>query len=167
MFNLSAQAGDLNRPAADGDGYRSECEYARVEGRALNSEPGKHWAWLVPWFSGGVPAVIGGPAAAERASFFVVGLLAGAVWQLLFRRDLTSRLTVMSVLVGVGVVATLAAREGFVWDDMDAAGLYAIGILLGLIYTENYLRWRDRAARRSHRSTQRNDAGRADPPGPR
>ena len=102
--------------------------------------------------------MIGVPAAAERASFFVVGLLAGAVWQLLFRRDLTSRLTFMAVLVGVGVVATLAAREAFVWDDMDAAGLYSIGILLGLIYTENYLRWRDRASRRSHQ-TQRNEAG--------
>ncbi len=79
-------------------------------------------------------------------AFFLTGLAAGVVWQLLSRRDLTARLTFMAVLVTIGVLATLAARQEFVWEDMDTAGLLAIGILLGLIYTEHYQRWRDRTA---------------------
>jgi hypothetical protein len=118
-----------------------------VEGRVLKREPRKHWAWLIPWSSGGVASIIGDKVGADRVSSLIVGLAAGVVWQLLFRRDLTSRLTFMAVLVTVGLIATLASRQEFVWDDMDTAGLYAIGILLGLIYTEHYQRWRDRAER--------------------
>ena len=116
-----------------------------MEGRALNREPRRQWAWLVPWFSGGVASLVGSSTGADRVSSLLVGLAAGAVWQLLFRRDLVSRLTFMAVVVTVGVLATLAAREEFVWQDMDTAGLYAIGVLLGLIYTEHYQRWRDGA----------------------
>ena len=83
---------------------------------------------------------------AERVSFFLTGLVAGAVWQLLHRRDLAARLLFMAVLVTVGVIANLAARQEFVWEDMDTVGLLAIGILLGLVYTEHYQRRRDRTA---------------------
>lgn len=117
-----------------------------MEGRALNHEPRRQWAWLVPWFSGGIASLIGSATNADRASHFLTGLAAGAVWQLLFRRDLTARLTFMAVLLTVAVLATLAAREEFVWEDMDTGGLLAIGILLGLIYAEQYQRWRDRTA---------------------
>lgn len=117
-----------------------------MEGRALNREPRKQWAWLVPWFSGGIASLIGDATNADRLSYFLTGLAAGAVWQLLFRRDLTARLTLMALLVTIGVLATLAARQEFVWEDMDTGGLLAIGILLGLIYTEQYQRWRDRTA---------------------
>ena len=117
-----------------------------VEGRALRREPRKQWAWLVPWFSGGAASLIGSVTNADRWSHFLIGLAAGAVWQLLFRRDLTARLTLMALIVTVGVLATLAARQDFVWEDMDTGGLLAIGILLGLIYTEQYQRWRDRTA---------------------
>ena len=117
-----------------------------MEGRALNREPRKQWAWLVPWFSGGIASLIGNATNADRVSFFLTGLAAGVVWQLLFRRDLTARLTFMAALVTIGVLATLAARQEFVWEDMDTAGLLAIGILLGLIHTEQYQRWRDRTA---------------------
>jgi len=120
------------------------CEHVRVEGRALKREPGKQWAWLVPWWAVAVGNVVGASAGAPRVSMFLAGVAAGVVWQLLFRRDLTSRLTVMAVLVTVGVVGALVARQEFVWRDMDRGGLYAIGILLGLIYTEHYQRWRDR-----------------------
>ena len=61
--------------------------------------------------------------------------------------DLASRLTFMAVVVTIGLIATLAARPEFVCEDMDTAGLHAIGILLGLISTEHYQRWRDRAER--------------------
>jgi hypothetical protein len=119
----------------------------RVEGRALNREPRQRWAWLVPWFSGGVGSLIGSATGADRASAFVVGIAAGAAWQLLYRRDLTSRLTFMAAIVTIGVIATLAAQGEFVSEDTETAGLYATGILLGLIYTEHYQRWQDRATR--------------------
>jgi hypothetical protein len=122
------------------------CEHVRVDGRALNREPRKEWAWVVPWFSGGVASLVGNATGADRVSAFIIGVAAGAVWQLLFRRDLASRLTFMAVVVTVGVLATLAAHQEFVWQDMDTIGLHAIGILLGLIYTEHYQRWRDHAA---------------------
>lgn len=117
-----------------------------MEGRALERQPRKKWAWLVPWFSSAVASTIAGATHAERVSFFLTGLAAGAVWQLLYRRDLTSRLTFIAVLVTVGVIAKLAARREFAWEEMDTVGLLAIGILLGLVYTEHYQRWRDRTA---------------------
>jgi uncharacterized membrane protein len=80
------------------------------------------------------------------------------VWQLLFRRDLTSRLTFMGVVVTVGVIATLVSRQEFFWQDMDTVGLYAIGVLLGLIYTEHYQRRRDRVdARQSLNRSQKGE----------
>jgi uncharacterized membrane protein YjdF len=129
-----------------------------VEGRALKREPRKQWAWLVPWFSGGIASLIGNATGADRVSAFTIGLAAGAVWQLLFRRDLTSRLTFMAVAVTVGLIATLAARQEFMWKDMNTAGMYAIGVVLGLIYTEYYQRWRDRAARAPVRQSSKSDA---------
>ena len=117
-----------------------------MEGRALDHQPRKKWAWLVPWFSSALASTIATATNAERVSFFLTGLAAGAVWQLLNRRDLASRLTFVAVLVTVGVIANLAARREFVWDDMDTVGLLAVGIFLGLVYTEHYQRWRERTA---------------------
>ena len=97
------------------------------------------------WFSGGIASLIGSATHADRVPFLLTGLAAGTVWQLSFRRDLTARLMFMAVLVTIGVLATLVAREEFVWQDMDTGGLLAIGILLGLIYPEQYQRWADRA----------------------
>ena len=134
------------------------CDHVAVQGRALKREPRKQWAWLVPWFSGGVASVVGDTTGADRASFLIIGLAAGVVWQLLFRRDLTSRLTFMAVVVTVGLVATLATRQAFVREDIDTAGLHAIGILLGLIYAEHYQRWRDRAERKPVSQTRESDA---------
>ena len=120
------------------------CKHVAVEGRALKREPRKRWAWLIPWFSGAIASLVGNATGADRVSAFIIGLAAGAVWQLLYRRDLTSRLTLMAVVVTVGLIVTLAAGQEFVWEDMNTAGLHAIGILLGLIYTEHYQRWQDR-----------------------
>lgn len=133
---------------------------SRMEGRALKREPRKQWAWLVPWFSGAIASLIGSDTNSDRVPYLVTGLAAGTVWQLLFRRDLTSRLTFMAVLVTIGVFATLVAREEFVWHDMDTGGLLAIGILLGLIYTEQYQRWRERATEHQRAAqTRDSDAG--------
>ena len=104
------------------------------------------WSWLVPWFSGAMASAFDSAVDAPRVSNFVVGLAAGVIWQLIYRRDLTSRLTFMAVCV-TGLVATvLVSRSEFEWSDMNTAGLLCIGILLGLIYTEHFQRWRDRTA---------------------
>jgi hypothetical protein len=118
-----------------------------VEGRARDTEPGSRWAWLVPWYCGGVASAVANATGAERAAHFAVGLLAGVAWQLLYRRDLTSRLAAPAVVAGGGIVAVLATRATFAWEDMDTAGLYAIGVLLGVFYTEHFQRLRDRARR--------------------
>ncbi|MGZ4493232.1 MAG: hypothetical protein ACXVWU_00900 [Nocardioides sp.] len=130
-----------------------------MEGRALNREPGKQWAWIIPWFSGGVASVVGDATGAHRVSFFIIGVVAGVVWQVLFRRDLTSRLTLMAMISTVGLVAVLVSGDEFVWSDMNTGGLYAIGVLLGLIYTEQFQRWRDRVVQQTLSDTRDTDAG--------
>lgn len=83
----------------------------------------------------------------ERAVWYVAGLAAGVVWQLLYRRDLTSRLTLAAVCTGLAMTSALVSRTDIVWDDMNTEGLYAFGTLLGLIFAEQYLRRRDRSPR--------------------
>jgi hypothetical protein len=129
-----------------------------MQGRALNREPRREWAWLVPWFAGSVAIVVADVTGAQRASFFLTGLAAGVGWQLLYRRDLVSRLTFMAVLMTVAVVGSLVTREDLVWEDMDTTGLLVIGVLLGLIHSEQYLRWRHDAVERSSRTESSREA---------
>jgi hypothetical protein len=117
-----------------------------MEGRAVKSDPRMQWSWLVPWFSGGIATSIENHLSAPRVTHFVVGLAAGVIWQLLYRRDLTARLTFMAVFVTCFVVGMLVTRSEFEWNDMNTTGLLFIGMLLGLIYTEHLQRWRDRTA---------------------
>ena len=116
-----------------------------MEGRALNRETGR-WAFLVPYFSSSVAAVIAIHLEAPRVVHFTIGVAAGVVWQLLYRRDLASRLTFAAVVVSVAVVGALVTRSPIFWDDMNTAGLWGVGVVLGLIYTEHVQRWRDRTA---------------------
>jgi len=115
-----------------------------MEGVATKREPRKQWSWLVPWFAGGVANFLSVHLNAPHVSNFVVGVAAGVIWQLLYRRDLTSRLTFMSVCATGLVVGVLVTRSDFEWNDMNTTGLLFIGILLGLIHTEHLQRWRDR-----------------------
>jgi ABC-type cobalamin transport system permease subunit len=100
----------------------------------------------VPWFSASIAASIDNHLSAPRVTHFVVGFAAGVIWQLLYRRDLTARLSLMAVCVTGFVVGMLVTRSEFQWQDMTTTGLLLVGILLGLIYTEHFQRWRDRTA---------------------
>jgi len=118
-----------------------------MEGRAaLKPQLRAQWSWVVPWVAAGITPVITSHVGAPRVVNVVVGLVAGIAWQLLHRRDLASRLTFMAACVTVLVVLTLVSRSSFEWDDMNTAGLFAIGVLLGLIYTEHVQRLHDRSA---------------------
>ena len=118
-----------------------------VEGRARDRDPRREWAWVVAWFSVYVASLVEDLTHAGRAPYFLVGIAGGAYWQLLHRRDLVSRLTFVAALVTVGIGLVLVTREPFVWDDMDTVGLHAIGVLVGLVFTEQYLRRRDATRR--------------------
>lgn len=115
-----------------------------MEGRAVNSDARLTWSWLIPWFSGGVTCIVVDLLGAPRVTNFLVGIAAGVSWQLLYRRDLTSRLTFVAVFATLSIVGFLVTRSAFEWNDMNTTGLLMLGILLGLIYAEHFQRWRDR-----------------------
>lgn len=71
------------------------------------------------------------------------GIAAGTAWQVLNRRDLTSRLTVIASVVGVLVKLSVASGDALVWSDLLVDGVYYVGVLLALIFTEQCLRGRD------------------------
>lgn len=97
----------------------------------------------MPWLTGGLVTVVSDATGATRVPSFLLGLAAGAAWQLVNRRDLASRLLLLSVLAGIGVTVALVSRSPLDWSDMDTSGLYAIGLLLGLVWTEHLLRWQE------------------------
>lgn len=117
-----------------------------MEGRALDQDPRRQWGWVVPWLLSALVPLAADVTGADRVSSFALGLVGGVAWQLIHRRDLASRLWVLSVLVGFGVGASLVTRSPIIWSDMDTTGLYAIGVLLSLVWTEHVQRWRERSA---------------------
>lgn len=117
-----------------------------MEGRARKETTAERWAWVIPMWAG-VPASIFADATnAPRTSYFLTGIAAGVAWQWWYRRDLTSRLTFISAVAAIAVTFNLVAREAFHWEDMNTLGLAWIGILIGLVHTEQYRRWQDRKA---------------------
>ncbi len=87
---------------------------------------------------------------ADRVPFAVAGLVLGAAWQVLYRRDLVDRLIVPTVALCVGVGLTLVSGQEFVFDDETGSAesvlLYVGGVLAGLVLGEQLLRWQDRRA---------------------
>lgn len=87
---------------------------------------------------------------ADRRPYAAVGLLAGAAWQVLYRRDLATRLTLPVVGACFIIASVLISGDEFMTGD-DALGLpsvllYCVGVLCGLVLTEHHLRWQDRRA---------------------
>ena len=85
------------------------------------------------------------------------GLLCGAAWQLLYRRDLVDRLTYFSAFFVVGI-ALPAVLPGGNMTSEPAGSVFALcGVLTGLVYTEQWLRGRaEHEARRQVEHASRN-----------
>ncbi|KRB76248.1 hypothetical protein ASE01_14680 [Nocardioides sp. Root190] len=81
--------------------------------------------------------------AASRPWWLAAGLAGGFAWQWLYRRDLVSRLTVPAALVAVGLAGAMVTRTSIRWEDMDTAGLWVIGALIGLVACEQVQRHLD------------------------
>jgi hypothetical protein len=120
---------------------------ARMEGRALDRIARSGWAWLLPAFGLGFGTAGHELFGAGRVPFAVAGLVLGAAWQLLYRRDVVDRLTVPTVLACLAVGFVLASGEVLVVGDESAPTegvlLYGGGVLAGLVLAEQYLRRRD------------------------
>lgn len=89
----------------------------------------------------------------ERVSgsdLFTVGVTcfsSGIVWQLLYRRDLTDRLTYISSWFVIGVLVFLPTGWKSEISISTGFGLAVVGVVAGLVYGEQWLRWRERASR--------------------
>lgn len=121
-----------------------------MQGRALDRDRRRDWAWMLPFIgmllSQGAAALTG----ADRAAYLFGGLLVGAAWQLLHRRDLADRLVFPVVLTLVALGFAVVRGEPIELAE-DTAGpeavlLYVAGILAALVLTEQQLRHRERRA---------------------
>lgn len=123
-----------------------------MEGRALDRQPYQGWAFMVPAFGSIVVSEMADAADAGRTPSLVLGLAAGAAWQLLYRRDLASRLTWPVLVGGIAVTWSIVAGEPITLGD-DAGDtkfrlIYFFAVVAGLVLTEQYLRWQERRAGR-------------------
>ena len=101
-------------------------------------------AWVLPtaaiFFGGGW----GEEHAMEgRAALLVlaVGLTAGALWQLLHRRDLTDRFSPFAVFVLAGAVFLAITPSGYLLAN-SGPGHALAGVIAGAVLTERVLRTR-------------------------
>ncbi|MBM0123854.1 hypothetical protein [Pimelobacter simplex] len=122
-----------------------------MEGRALDRQrPPQVLAFMVPLLGAVAAAQIGRDGDAGRAPSLVLGLAAGAAWQLLHRRDLVSRLALPVVAGGLGVAIAVVAGEPIMLGDTRAETtgmlVYAFCVLVGLVLAELRLRRQDRRA---------------------
>lgn len=116
-----------------------------MEGRALDRQPYQGWAFMVPAFGSIVVSEMADAADAGRTPSLVVGLAAGVAWQLLYRRDLVSRLAVPAVLSVV--VLVLSVLPGVKAEGGDGPALtYLLCVVVGLVLAELRLRRQDRRA---------------------
>jgi hypothetical protein len=107
------------------------------------------WAFVMPLLAFGVGRASGNevPPPGEVLVVAGVGLVCGAAWQLLYRRDLVDRLTYFAAffVVSMGLVAVLP--DTHVRSGSVGATIALCGVLAGLVYTEQWLRGRaERAA---------------------
>ncbi len=107
--------------------------------------------WLVPTI-----AVSNGVDHAD-ARWAAACLVSGIVWQLVFRRDLADRLTMICVLVAVGAVLGAGVNLAFDAHAVTESSASSLGAVLaclsGLVLTEQALRFRDlREWRRAKRA---------------
>lgn len=121
---------------------------AAGEGRALGRLPWQQRnAWLIPMAASAVANLVAPLIGSPRALWGLAGVVGGVLWQLIYRRDLVERLTFpVAVLTVSGVMALI---PGATFDTTGDGAVLGVGVLVGLVWTEHYLRWRDRTPWRS------------------
>lgn len=113
-----------------------------LEGRARRDRlPRQDWAWVVPALGGSLVSPDIGPTIVSEVSV-LVGVVAGAAWQVLCRRDLVDRL---QWLCGLVVLAVLVGALS-IGDPPRLVDGYPIGVVAGLVLAEAAWRLRDRRA---------------------
>lgn len=105
----------------------------------------QRWAWLIPVLVCAVDWRANLPFHVALSIGFFAGLAAGAVWQRLYRRDLVERFWGLCVLaVILMALAMLPGWGASTSSDFDADWL---GVFVGLVLTEGWLRSRDGKAK--------------------
>lgn len=112
-------------------------------------------AWLLPffawgWSGAGDPAE---PTGARLLAVVAVCASAGALWQLLHRRDLVDRLTHFSCAFTLITVTVFALTWGDPVSSSMQAGVGLCAVLTGLVFAEQWLRSRDERATHQRGST--------------
>ncbi|GGO67979.1 hypothetical protein [Nocardioides deserti] len=101
-------------------------------------------AWILPVIAVFVGGGIGDShRMVGHTALLVLGLgaVAGVLWQLLNRRDLTNRLTFLACCVVVGAAFLALAPSGYLLANSGPGHVLA-GTLAGLVLTEQWLRRR-------------------------
>lgn len=123
-----------------------------MEGRALDRDVRRDWAWVLPCVGMGLGEGVAALTGADRVPYLLTGLVAGAAWQVLHRRDLVARLTAPAAFVLVFVGTTLLLGGSLDLRDEtigpEALLLYVGGVLVALVLTEQYQRRQDGRALR-------------------
>ena len=107
--------------------------------------------WIYPTWQ------VGAAADHDRPVAWLLCLVAGVLWQLVYRRDLADRLTIICVFVVTSVALGILVNLGFGGDvtfDVGPGGAAAaLACLAGLVVTEQHLRLQDvRRWRRARRA---------------
>ncbi|MGZ4452477.1 MAG: hypothetical protein ACXVD1_05720 [Nocardioides sp.] len=113
--------------------------------RDLHRRPGdltlrQRWAYLIPVLVCAVDWRAHLPAQIGLVVSFFLGLAAGVLWQCLFRRDLVERFLGFSVLAVIFVL--IAMLPGDVVDSRSTEDLDWLGVFVGLVLCEDWLRHR-------------------------
>lgn len=102
------------------------------------------YAWLGVWVGVGLASDVRFGDLHLVVSL-VVGVLIGALWQVLARRDVAGRLTglaLLGLIIGISWALPSNAGQESLTVDLDAA-LYLLGVACSVVLTEQVLRRRD------------------------
>lgn len=101
--------------------------------------------WLLPFLAIGMGDQLVLPNLASGrtlAAAWLAGGVAGTAWQLLYRRDLVDRLTYFAAAIVVWIVlGAVTDAHLSLWGSVGSE-FAALGVLVALIYTEQWHRWR-------------------------
>lgn len=102
------------------------------------------WAFVMPLIALGVGRSAGDDVT-QRGDLLVVvvaGLLCGAAWQVLYRRDIVDRLTYFAAFYVVSMALVAVLPDADIGSAPVGTTVALGGVLAGLVYTEQWLRGR-------------------------